>query len=89
MSRLEYEKNKTYWLRRAGLLSEEPAPEPVVADVPVQAREIERPRCVRCGGQPNLGRCGPEGGVKSYCHKCADEEYLESLSPEERSLLRR
>lgn len=48
----------------------------------------ERPRCAKCGGQPSLGRCGADGKVESYCRKCADEEYLALLTPEERALLR-
>lgn len=89
MSRASYEKNKVYWLKRAGILPDEPAPAPAVADVPSQVLEVGRPRCVRCGGQPSLGRSRKDGtGVDSYCRKCADEEYLESLTPEERALLR-
>lgn len=89
----DYEKNKTYWLRRAGLLP--PEPEPVVESprAPSQAPPHERadvvvPVCVVCGGTPQLGVSKP-GGVQSYCRECADKEYLEKLTPEERALLRR
>lgn len=50
--------------------------------------QVEGPRCARCGGQPHLGHFGRTGKLESYCRRCADEEYLESLTPEERELLR-
>ena len=47
----------------------------------------EYPRCAKCGGQPQLGVS--EGDkVVSYCRKCARENYLAKLTPEERALLR-
>jgi hypothetical protein len=82
-------KDRTYWLKHMGVLAEEPAP--VVETPPSPRREPgggDPPKCARCGGIPRLGRCGPEGGIKSLCYSCADEEYLEMLKPEERALLR-
>jgi hypothetical protein len=49
---------------------------------------MKRPVCELCGGTPQLGRSDSEGGVRSLCEKCAHEEYLEMLKPEERALLR-
>ena len=50
--------------------------------------QCERPRCELCGGSPQLGQ-SYEGRVRSLCRKCADEDYLDRLTPEERALLRK
>lgn len=87
MNRNDYLKNRAYWLRRMGLLPEAPAAD-ASKDVPGPQEDHEHPRCARCGGQPNLGRCAGDGKIVPMCRPCADEEWLEMLSDEERKILR-
>jgi hypothetical protein len=75
-----------YWIRQVELLLGEPLPRRDPGNA--QGGELKTPLCAKCGGRPDLGWCGKTGKVESYCRKCADEEYLASLTPEERALLR-